>query len=294
MEEPVSSDIRSDISVWPWVGLSFLCLDSLLTKWIVCCCCYNICSNQGLFPTMSYLKFRRAGLEPLNMISNTHEDIFPHIESPTLTTVTENNWRRMKINSLMRVLSLTLGVSKLTFWGHFICFCITLIRMLPPSSLQLRMLWPLQKASWLTFAQIFSGKVTARVQQHVPLITTHDRPLSHWMSNGLAVQTNDVQVSVVRQGHLMEYWNTGRSLASLLSPGISLAHRQSMPGIRQNWHPNFMSSLAILLCHCFSFTKKLYPWEIVLIDHTILGTEGKSFWISKHTFLLYPVSILFY
>lgn len=71
------------------------------------------------------------------------------------------------------VVSLSLGISKLTFWGNYICFLITLIRMLPPSSLQLRILWPLQKASWLTFAQILPGKVTARVQQHVPLIKTH-------------------------------------------------------------------------------------------------------------------------
>lgn len=187
MEEPAISDIRSDISpAWPWEGLSFLCLDSLLTKWIVCCCCYAICSNQGLFPIMSYPKFRRAGSwtgpEPLNRISNTWRYI-PSYEGHTITTVTENNWRRMKINSLMsRVVSLSLGISKLTLWSHYICFLITLIRMLPPSSLQLRMLWPLQKASWLAFAQILPGKVTARVQQHIPLITTHDRLLSHWVS----------------------------------------------------------------------------------------------------------------
>lgn len=61
MEEPVSSEIRSDKSpVWPWVGLSFLCLDSLLTKWIVCCFCCAICSNQDLFPITSYPKSRRA------------------------------------------------------------------------------------------------------------------------------------------------------------------------------------------------------------------------------------------
>lgn len=82
MEKPVSSHIRSDIYTgWPWAWA--LLFDSLLTKWIVCCCCYAICSNQGLFPTMSSL--------------------------------------------MSRVVSLTLGVSKLTFWGHFICFRTTVI-----------------------------------------------------------------------------------------------------------------------------------------------------------------------
>lgn len=100
MEEPVSWDIRSDISpVWPQVGLSFLCIDSLLTKWIVCCC-YAIHSNQAPFPMMSCPKFRSTrswtGLEPLNMISNTHEDIFPHV-SVTLSQqsqrITEEEWK---------------------------------------------------------------------------------------------------------------------------------------------------------------------------------------------------------
>lgn len=185
---------------------------------------------QGPFPIMSCPKFRSTrswtGLEPLNMISNTDEDIFPHTR---VTLSQQSHWRRMKINSLMgRVVSLSLRVSTLIFWGHFICFLITLIRMSPPSSLKVRMLWPPQKASWFTCAQILPGKekVTARVMQHVPLITTHYWSLSHLASNGVAVLTNDAQVSVVRQGHLMEYWNTGRSSVSLLLP-----HRWSMPGI---------------------------------------------------------------
>lgn len=151
--------------VWPWGELSFLCLDSLPTKWVVCWCCAG-CSNQGLFPIISYPKSRRAGfwtgLESLHMISNTHEDIFPHmrVTLPQQSQRMKIIIRRIKISSLMRrVVCLSLVVSKLTFWDHFICFLITLIRMLSPSSLQLRMLWPLQNASWLTFARSFLEKL---------------------------------------------------------------------------------------------------------------------------------------
>lgn len=101
------------------------------------------------------------------------------------------------------------------------------------------------------FCQILPGKVTARVQQHVLLITTCDMPLSHWVNSGLTVLTNDAQMSVVRQGHLMEHWNTGRSSASVLctrnQPGTQIVHAWDNTEMAPKFHVTSCCFLPLLL-----------------------------------------------